>query len=143
MPKARKSAVICSLDAVQHAETLKRLNAAQVGTNAKGCKLLNMAPSKENGYIQLFVAGTTSKVLAHVLSCFDEFSAIKDEWREDFDVSHLCGNPNCVKKSHLRYEHKTINQRRKGCKATVSCPCPCGHTFNICTCDPNPENKCI
>lgn len=142
-----ESPVITRLKREEHAAALSNLakQKNKATTNKKNCILLKMAPSKPGGYIQLFVNSNT-KVLAHVLARFDDWNKLQEHIKDPSffqgkDVSHLCGNCLCVNPDHLILEDSKTNQRRKGCKGYVTCPCPCNHTFNVCSCDP--VNKCI
>lgn len=47
-------------------------------------------------------------------------------------LSHLCGDSRCFNVDHLWVESPVVNNSRKGCGRTVTCPCPCGHTFTVC-----------
>lgn len=142
------SPVVARLKKEEHRLALESLakQKKRAQRNMKNCILLDMAPTKEGGYVQLFIHKDSPKVLAHVLAWFDDWEELQEFIKDPTffkgkDVSHLCGNRLCVNRNHLVFEDSTKNQRRKGCKGFVTCPCPCGHTFNVCECDP--VNKCI
>ena len=49
-----------------------------------------------------------------VLVCNGEFAENIDD-----EASHLCGNPKCLRSSHLIWETSKANQNRKGCPGVV------------------------
>lgn len=57
--------------------------------------------------------------------------------QQDYEVSHLCHNVNCINAEHLRWESKDLNADRNRChgQSWVTCPC-CSHTFNPCKHNP-------
>jgi len=56
------------------------------------------------------------------------------------EASHTCEHPWCVEKTHLLWEDRTANGRRKNCKTRVKCPCGCDVTFNPCD---HPTKQCL
>lgn len=50
-------------------------------------------------------------------------------------VSHLCGNSKCIKRSHLCFESPTDNNSRKNCRRGYKCA-KCGHVMMTCTHEP-------
>lgn len=108
-------------------------------TNGKKCVLLKKKGNKGNGhgYPQLGTAQMSANVIAY-FSKFKTPKEIRENVRKDFQVSHLCDEPNCVNKDHLVYETPQENNRRKGCTATVTCR-GCGHVMECCAHNP----KCI
>ena len=133
-----KESAITKLTDQQRVETHKRMMSNAKTTGPKNCKVVNLTPTKEKGYAQAFVKGSTTKVLAHVLSFW--ISKGSFDPTDGKDISHLCHNPLCVNPDHLVREDKEINQRRKGCVGTVTCPCGCRHEFSVCNCS---NQKCL
>ena len=149
-----KDPVVARLKEEEHKFALAKLKSdvKLISNDGKGCELLQRAPTKEGGYMQLPTSsGNSNKVLAHQIALFDNFEDLHRQLAENpkmfegKDVSHLCHNRQCVRKSHLYLEDSIKNQRRKGCPGTVTVtrPCPCGHTFKVQLCKCCDTNKCI
>ncbi len=96
------------------------------------CLDCQLAPSKENGYIQLSYGGANKFCVLgemvgwasgiHLLGSTDQ-------------ISHLCHNPKCIVPAHVVVESVKDNNSRKGCKVWVDCPhCP----LKIFICEHNP-----
>jgi hypothetical protein len=56
-----------------------------------------------------------------------------DEW----EVSHLCHNPCCLKPDHVILERHRLNMLRQGCLSTIALPCSCTqlhgtHNHSVC-----------
>jgi hypothetical protein len=56
----------------------------------------------------------------------------------NYEVSHLCHNTDCINAEHVRLESKELNADRNRCngQSWITCPCGCEHTFNPCKHEP-------
>lgn len=82
------------------------------------CILTRLRPTKEGGYSQVALRGTSTKIMIHHIPILLKEARLPGH---DEDVSHLCHNRRCFNKDHVIIESKVNNQRRKNCKVTVIC----------------------
>jgi hypothetical protein len=120
-------------------EALIRAKQGAAVTGPKGCHIVDLKPTKQGGYAQVFVKGTPKKPLAHMLAYFLEVDSEFDP-SDGLEVSHLCHNALCIKAEHLIREEKKTNQRRKGCPGSFPCP-HCDLIVEACKCDS--IHKCL
>jgi hypothetical protein len=81
------------------------------------CKVLNLVPTKKNGYAQLSWEGVGKFAsLQEVVLWASGNSKIYGE-----DCSHLCGQPLCLVTNHVIPERSLTNQLRKNCIVWVDC----------------------
>lgn len=64
-----------------------------------------------------------------VLACNGEFAETPSD-----EASHLCGNPRCLRSSHLIWEAPKANQNRKGCPGLIRT----GNGQQLTICEHNP-----
>ena len=120
----------CRIDAAYARSVLDKYSTV----TEEWCKVVNLAPSKKDGYIQLS-SNRANKfaMLQHVVLWSDG-----RDFRSGEDCSHLCGNTRCTLPSHIITESSQYNQSRKGCKGWCKCR---GCDSITSTCDHEP--KCI
>lgn len=98
------------------------------------CRLSLLAPSKENGYVQLSKWGANKfAVLQEVLLWSKGQTAPYGS-----HVSHLCDKPKCTLREHVVVESPEVNNSRKNCGMVIDCA-HCSKKYLACRHDP----KCI
>jgi hypothetical protein len=108
---------------------------ARLETEQDGfCRLVKLAPSKKDGYIQLSVAGANKfAVLQEVLLWSKHEMAV-----EGLHISHLCDKPRCAVAEHVVLESPGVNNSRKNCGKIINCA-HCEKKYIACDHEP----KCI
>jgi hypothetical protein len=92
--------------------------------------------TEKEGYVQLTHGGCNHFLLLHHAVAMLSTFTLK---HEDHDASHLCHFTCCSTVGHVIWEHKKLNQQRKGCAVWVNCPHGCKKKVNACVHEP----RCI
>lgn len=95
----------------------------QNSTTAGWCELVQLAPNKAGGYIQLSFGGANKFALLHHVAVMTD-EEMKERWLQEpgLEVSHRCHQPACKRPDHLCLESAADNNRRKGCLVWIPCP---------------------
>lgn len=103
------------------------------------CRVLQKAPSKSNGYVQLswkgvnkFVTHAKLAALMGDLDKEDKFQTASVNGRKEKQGSHRCGNALCFSKRHVILESAEANNNRKACGGMVQME---GQWVWMCHCD--------
>jgi Zinc-binding loop region of homing endonuclease len=96
------------------------------------CKLVKLAPSKENGYVQVSFRGANKFAVLQELVLWASNRYVQP----GEDCSHLCHHPKCRVKTHIVPEPSIINQSRKNCLIYISCH-HCDKYIFLCQHDPS------
>jgi hypothetical protein len=83
------------------------------------CELVDMVPSKDDGYIQLSYRGVNKVAILQHVVVWSKGDFLR---RPDDQVSHLCHHPSCRKSEHVVIESAGENNRRKNCLVWIVCP---------------------
>jgi Zinc-binding loop region of homing endonuclease len=96
------------------------------------CKLVNKAPTKEGGYIQLSDRGANKFAILQEVVCWagGKYLVGKND-----QASHLCNHRACKVPEHLAVESAIKNNARKNCRVWVNCP-HCPKKIIVCIHDP-------
>lgn len=98
------------------------------------CRLAQLAPSKEGGYVQVSHGGANKfAILQEVLLWSKGQQAQADQ-----HISHLCDKPTCVIPEHVCVETPKVNNSRKNCGMIIDCA-HCDKKYVACKHEP----KCI
>jgi hypothetical protein len=89
------------------------------------CKLVQLVPTKANGYIQVSAKGVNKfAVLQELVLWASGRQVLPQE-----DCSHLCHHPRCCVETHIISEPSIVNQARKNCLVYISCHHCSKHIF--------------
>ena len=77
--------------------------------------------------ISYFCSGGSGRATANTCARIVALCVAGDKLSIGNDASHRCGNPGCVRPSHLIFESNAENKCRDKCQAAGSCSClvPC------------------
>lgn len=96
------------------------------------CELVQMAPTKSRGYIQLSYEGANNFTNLQTVVLWADG---KDVTREGDQCSHLCHHPSCRVVGHVTPESAVLNNQRKGCLVWIDCH-HCSKKIFICQHEP-------
>jgi hypothetical protein len=119
-----------STDPSAAAKLLSQLKMSPPSASHRWCRIVNLQPSKDGGYIQVSWKGANKFALLQEVAMWSAGRFV----RPGLQHSHLCGQPACAVPEHIIEESGPANNARKGCVVWVDCPhCgPGGRKLLVC-----------
>jgi hypothetical protein len=96
------------------------------------CELVQLQPTKLDGYIQVSFAGANKFAMLQAVVLW---ASGKDLTEEGDHCSHRCHNPQCRVVGHVTPESAADNNSRKGCLVWIDCH-HCGKKIFVCMHEP-------
>lgn len=122
----------CRLSVDYAKSVLDRLPA----TTSGWCELVSLAPTKQDGYIQVSFGGANKFAMLQMVVLWAAGRDLYElEVPYDEQASHRCHQPRCKTVGHVCPESVFDNNLRKGCLVWIDCH-HCGKKILICRHDP-------